>query len=239
MEYNREEYGKRVKAIRESHHLTMKDFGEAIGGANRSIINNIEKGLRPASKWMEAIAELGNTSVILLKYGSYDVFVDLLMTHYVLEGKSFHYTSELIEWAESNQPSDDIDLLAKAVQLQPNAFIQPLKSGQTQEQLIEFAQPLSQLYKLSVNHFPNPDELNRYLSFVSQWISLPVFEKKAYTLIQDQISRLSESDFYHKTEVEVDKEFLNIKLNLLNILDGLYTQKRLEHQQTNEKDDDL
>lgn len=237
MEFNREDYGYRVKAIRKSLGLTMQEFGELIGGANRSVINNIEKGIRPASKWMDAIAKLGETSTLLLKHGSYEEVTERIVEHYVLDGQTFGREQELIEWAYSYHPAHEIDVLAKAVELKPSSFIKPIQSGNTSLPLSDFAQPLSQLYKLSVGHFPDANELNRYLTFVSQWIQMPPFEKKTFSMIQDQINRLNENQFYEKTEEDSEKEFLNIKLNVLNVLDGLYTQKRIEHQLIRKKDE--
>lgn len=75
MNIDKEEVGKRIFAIRKKNGLTMKEFGEKFGNpiASDSIVSRWEKGKSlPNNERLKKIAELGNTTVEYLLYGSLD-----------------------------------------------------------------------------------------------------------------------------------------------------------------------
>lgn len=66
-----EEIGTRIKKIRTNLGLNLEQFGEKIGGASKGLVSNWEHGTNlPNSKRLKLIADLNNTSVEELVYGT-------------------------------------------------------------------------------------------------------------------------------------------------------------------------
>lgn len=83
MDVNKYKVGQRIKFIRQSHNLTMNDFGKVID-APKSAVNNWEKGRNlPNKERINKIAKLGNTTTNFILYGSLRDFTFKLLSSYI------------------------------------------------------------------------------------------------------------------------------------------------------------
>lgn len=72
-ELNKQEIGRRIKAIRIDKNWTLEEFGLLVGNASKGTVSNWESGVNvPNKKRLELIALLGNTSIDWLLYGIVD-----------------------------------------------------------------------------------------------------------------------------------------------------------------------
>ncbi|MCW6683051.1 helix-turn-helix domain-containing protein [Aerococcaceae bacterium NML160702] len=80
MNVEKELVGKRIQDIRLENNWTMKDFGEKINPSKpvtEGIISRWENGVSiPSAKRLKKIAEIGNTTVEGLLYGSRDFIIE-------------------------------------------------------------------------------------------------------------------------------------------------------------------
>lgn len=73
MNLNPKEVGHRIRSIRKEKGLTMEEFGKLIGKVKKSAVGNWERGDNlPNNERLKRIAELGETTVDFILYGSLD-----------------------------------------------------------------------------------------------------------------------------------------------------------------------
>lgn len=78
---NKEAVGKRIFQIRKKYGYSMQKFGKIIDNAPKGSVNSWEKGVNlPNEKRMRLIATLGNMTLNELLYGSFEEYVDMLIT---------------------------------------------------------------------------------------------------------------------------------------------------------------
>ena len=80
MDIDKKAIGARIKSIRLEKGLTLHEFGNMIGGADRSIASRWERGVSlPNNERLKTIAEIGGTTVDFLLYGSLDDYARSLL----------------------------------------------------------------------------------------------------------------------------------------------------------------
>ncbi len=72
--YNLEEFGKRVRRIRDSLHMSQREFAEGID-MSKSFISDIEKGSSKAGfKFFNNVSKVYNVNLIYLVHGKGEMF---------------------------------------------------------------------------------------------------------------------------------------------------------------------
>ena len=80
LDIDKKAIGARIKSIRLEKGLTLHEFGNMIGGADRSIASRWERGVSlPNNERLKTIAEIGGTTVDFLLYGSLDDYARRLL----------------------------------------------------------------------------------------------------------------------------------------------------------------
>ncbi|EOI55591.1 MULTISPECIES: helix-turn-helix domain-containing protein [Enterococcus] len=78
--YDTKKIGMRIKSIRNSFGCTMEKFGQLIGGASKTAVNNWEHGSRmPSKEKLELIAIIGRTSISWILYGDFNDYIHSLL----------------------------------------------------------------------------------------------------------------------------------------------------------------
>lgn len=85
LEYAAQGAGQRIKRIRKSLGLTMEDFGKSFNPpASKGLVGNWERGDNlPSKERLQKIAEMANTTVDEIKYGSLSEYVYNVVNHYL------------------------------------------------------------------------------------------------------------------------------------------------------------
>lgn len=90
MNVSKIELGQRIKAIRLSTGLNMREFGEKIFNSADSLVSRWEKGKSiPTHKRLIEIAKLGDVTVSYLLYGNIKTFVSNIIDHYFSKTNTF------------------------------------------------------------------------------------------------------------------------------------------------------
>lgn len=81
--------GQRIRTIRKSKNMTMKEFADLIGSSQKGNVNNWERGFTlPNKKRLSRIAEIGDTTVEWLLHGRID-YKDEVIKNLKLENEKF------------------------------------------------------------------------------------------------------------------------------------------------------
>lgn len=85
LEYAAQGAGQRIKRIRKSNGYTMEAFGKLFNPpASKGLVRNWEHGDNlPSKDRLEKIAEIGNTTVDEIKYGTLSEYVGNVINHYL------------------------------------------------------------------------------------------------------------------------------------------------------------
>ncbi|RCF88562.1 XRE family transcriptional regulator, partial [Enterococcus faecium] len=76
MKPNPVETGKRIKSIRSNFGMTMEQFADLIGNAQKGNINNWERGFSlPNKERLIKIAELSNKTIDWIKWGTLEEYI--------------------------------------------------------------------------------------------------------------------------------------------------------------------
>ncbi|EME8186464.1 helix-turn-helix transcriptional regulator, partial [Enterococcus faecium] len=92
MKPNPVETGKRIKSIRSNFGMTMEQFADLIGNAQKGNINNWERGFSlPNKERLIKIAELSNKTIDWIKWGTLEEYITsyLIDSGYELYIKDF------------------------------------------------------------------------------------------------------------------------------------------------------
>lgn len=120
MKPNPVETGKRIKSIRSNFGMTMEQFADLIGNAQKGNINNWERGFSlPNKERLIKIAELSNKTIDWIKWGTLEEYITsyLIDKGYELYIKDFPDTSHIIfediqeKYSETFSLDKDYELL--------------------------------------------------------------------------------------------------------------------------------
>lgn len=120
MKPNPVETGKRIKSIRSNFGMTMEQFADLIGNAQKGNINNWERGFTlPNKERLIKIAELSNKTIDWIKWGTLEEYITsyLIDKGYELYIKDFPDTSHIIfediqeKYSETFSLDKDYELL--------------------------------------------------------------------------------------------------------------------------------
>ncbi|BDP48420.1 hypothetical protein EfmJHP9_32900 (plasmid) [Enterococcus faecium] len=98
MKPNPVETGKRIKSIRSNFGMTMEQFADLIGNAQKGNINNWERGFSlPNKERLIKIAELSNKTIDWIKWGTLEEYITsyLIGIGYVLKTFQRYLTKSL------------------------------------------------------------------------------------------------------------------------------------------------
>lgn len=98
MDIDKKAIGARIKSIRLEKGLTLHEFGDLIGGADRSIASRWERGVSlPNNARLKEIADLGGISIVELLHGPLKSYAHDRITELINDEKDYELTEETRE----------------------------------------------------------------------------------------------------------------------------------------------